>query len=72
MIAGPSPLDRAIYLLDQHRTDIFAEDIYVMAWWEMNNNDTVPAPRQAGLVDEIDAFVAFSRYGKTQKNLRNS
>ncbi|AHI30617.1 MULTISPECIES: substrate-binding periplasmic protein [Marinobacter] len=69
VIAGPSPLDRAIYLLDQHRTDIFAEDIYVMAWWEMNNNDTVPAPRQAGLVDEIDAFVAFSPVREDAKEL---
>jgi polar amino acid transport system substrate-binding protein len=60
VIAGPSPLDRAIYLLNQHRTDIFAEDIYVMAWWERNNNEAIPAPRQAGVVDEIEAFVAFS------------
>ncbi|MBP53826.1 transporter substrate-binding domain-containing protein [Marinobacter sp.] len=60
VIAGPSPLERAIYLLDQHRTDIFAEDIYVMAWWERNNKETIPAPRQAGVIAEIEAFVAFS------------
>ena len=60
VIAGPSPLERAIYLLDQHRTDIFAEDIYVMAWWERNNKEAIPAPRQAGVIAEIEAFVAFS------------
>jgi polar amino acid transport system substrate-binding protein len=35
----------------------------------MNNNDTVPAPRQAGLVDEIDAFVAFSPVREDAKEL---
>lgn len=60
VISGASPLNRAIYLLDQHRTDIFAEDIDVMAWWEMNHNESVVPPRQAGLVDETDVFIAFS------------
>lgn len=69
VIAGPSPLDRAIYLLDQHRTDIFAEDIYVMAWWERNHNEAIPPPRRAGVVDEIEAFVAFSPAREDAKEL---
>ena len=57
VIAGPSPLDRAIYLLDQHRTDIFAEDIYVMAWWERNNN-------------EAGSRTQASRSGRRNRSLR--
>lgn len=60
VISGPSPLDRAIDLLNQDRTDIFVEDAYVMAWWSVNSNRTTSPPREAGLVSESDAFVAFS------------
>lgn len=60
VISGPSPLDRAIYLLDQDRTDIFVEDVYVMAWWASNSNGAINPPRQAGLISESEAFVAFS------------
>jgi len=60
VISGPSPLERAIYLLDQHRTDLFAEDVYVMIWWAMNGERTITPPRKAGLVSKTDAFVAFS------------
>lgn len=69
VISGPSPLDRAIYLLDQHRTDLFAEDVFVMAWWGMNTNQAVTPPRQAGLVGETEAFVAFSPAREDAKEL---
>lgn len=61
VISGPSPLARSIYLLDQDRTDIFAEDVYVMAWWTRNHQkQSVAPPRNAGVVSESDVFVAFS------------
>lgn len=61
IISGPSPLTRSIYLLNQERTDIFAEDAYVMSWWSRNNTQqTVAPPRKAGVVGESDVFVAFS------------
>lgn len=69
VISGPAPLDRAIYLLDQHRTDIFAEDTYVMAWWAMNTDEDITPPRQAGLVGETEAFVAFSPAREDAKEL---
>ncbi|KPQ02872.1 ABC transporter substrate-binding protein [Marinobacter sp. HL-58] len=60
VISGPSPLNRAIELLEQDRTDIFVEDTYVMAWWAGSKRGLTSRPRQAGLVSESDAFVAFS------------
>lgn len=69
VISGPSPLDRAIYLLNRHRTDIFAEDVYVMSWWAKNNNKAIPPSRNAGLVGETEAFVAFSPKRKDASSL---
>lgn len=60
VIAGPSPLNRAIELLGQDRTDIFVEDTYVMDWWAESIGQSSTLPRQAGLVSESEAFVAFS------------
>ncbi|MFN2360185.1 MAG: substrate-binding periplasmic protein [Marinobacter sp.] len=60
VISGPSPLSRAIELLEQDRTDIFVEDTYVMDWWAGNAGRLASQPRQAGLVSESEAFVAFS------------
>lgn len=60
VISGPSPLNRAIELLAQDRTDIFVEDAYVMAWWAQSIGQSATLPRQAGLVSESEAFVAFS------------
>lgn len=60
VISGPSPLNRAIGLLEQDRTDIFVEDEYVMAWWAMNAGKSVNPPRESGLIGVTDAFVAFS------------
>ncbi|MBL3555847.1 MULTISPECIES: substrate-binding periplasmic protein [Marinobacter] len=60
VISGPSPLNRAISLLEQDRTDIFAEDEYVMAWWAKSAGKTANRPREAGLISKTEAFVAFS------------
>lgn len=60
VISGPSPLNRAIELLGQDRTDIFVEDTYVMAWWAESIGQSATLPRHAGLVSESEAFVAFS------------
>lgn len=60
VISGPSPLNRAIGLLDQARTDIFVEDTYVMSWWAKSAGRLANPPREAGLIGESEAFVAFS------------
>ena len=60
VISGPSPLNRAIELLEQDRTDIFAEDEHVMAWWAKSAGKEANTPREAGLIDQTGAFVAFS------------
>ncbi len=59
IIAGPSPLERAITLLERHRTDVFAEDVYVMAW-AIKNNPELPRLRRAGQVAETESYLAFS------------
>ncbi|NMT62432.1 substrate-binding periplasmic protein [Marinobacter orientalis] len=69
VISGPSPLNRAIELLDQVRTDIFVEDRYVMDWWAMSTGKTDNRPREAGLIDGSDTFVAFSPARKDAKKL---
>ncbi|MFO7994208.1 MAG: transporter substrate-binding domain-containing protein [Marinobacter sp.] len=60
IISGPSPLNRAIELLDQARTDIFVEDASVISWWAQSSGRLATPPREAGLVSESEAFVAFS------------
>ena len=69
IISGPSPLNRAIDLLEQDRTDIFVEDEYVMAWWAKSTGKTENRPREAGLISKTEAFVAFSPARKNAKEL---
>lgn len=69
VISGPSPLNRAIGLLEQNRTDIFVEDEYVMAWWAKSTGKAVNPPRDSGLVGVTDAFVAFSPVREDAKEL---
>ncbi|MEQ9545370.1 MAG: transporter substrate-binding domain-containing protein [Marinobacter sp.] len=59
VISGPSPLNRAIYLLDQHRADVYPEDVYVMTWVLKDHAGFLP-PRNAGLLQKTDTYVAFS------------
>ncbi|MGF2686512.1 substrate-binding periplasmic protein [Marinobacter sp. DUT-3] len=59
VISGPSPLNRAIYLLEQHRADVYPEDVYVMTW-AMKDQIMTPPPRDAGLLQKTDTYVAFS------------
>lgn len=59
MLAGPSPLNRAINLLDQHRADVFPEDVYVMTWAQRVNTD-IHSLRQGGLLQKTDSYIAFS------------
>lgn len=69
VISGPSPLNRAISLLEQDRTDIFVEDEYVMAWWARSTGKTENRPREAGLISKTEAFVAFSPAREDAKEL---
>lgn len=59
ILSGPAPLKRALSLLEKDRTDIFAEDDYVMAWVTMNDPD-IERPRRAGQVGETLSYLAFS------------
>ncbi len=59
VISGPSPLNRAIYLLAQHRADVYPEDVYVMTW-ALKDHTGTPPPRNAGLLEKTDTYVAFS------------
>lgn len=59
MLSGPSPLNRAINLLDQRRADVYPEDVYVMTWAQKANPDIAPL-RQGGVLHQDDTFIAFS------------
>ncbi|HET8802494.1 MAG TPA: transporter substrate-binding domain-containing protein [Marinobacter sp.] len=59
ILSGPAPLNRAIYLLDQHRTDVFPEDRYVLEW-AIRQLDDVAMPRTAGRLFEARTYIAFS------------
>lgn len=60
ILSGPAPLDRAIQLLNQRRTDVFVEDHDVMVWALKNHATLIPHPREAGRFAETEAYVAFS------------
>lgn len=60
MLSGPSPLNRAINLLDQRRADVYPEDVYVMTWAQKANPDIAPPLRQGGVLHQDDTFIAFS------------
>jgi len=59
VISGPAPLNRAIYLLNQHRADVYPEDVYVMTW-ALKDHAGIRPPRNAGLLQKTDIYVAFS------------
>lgn len=59
IISGPSPLLRAIELLEQHRFDVFPEDLAVMEW-TVHNKPTGIHPRNAGQIYQSPAYIAFS------------
>ena len=59
ILSGGAPLERALRLLATNRTDVFAEDDYVVAWAVRNNPDIL-RPRRAGQVNETRSYVAFS------------
>lgn len=59
IMSGGEPLERAIELLERKRTDVFAEDDYVMAWDARNNPNTIQL-RRAGEISDTHSYVAFS------------
>ncbi|WP_227515450.1 substrate-binding periplasmic protein [Marinobacter salinus] len=59
IISGPSPLDRAIELLHQGRSDVFPEDRHVMTW-ELNLLGQRNALRVAGQLKKAPVYIAFS------------
>ncbi|MBW7471345.1 transporter substrate-binding domain-containing protein [Marinobacter sp. M216] len=59
IISGPSPLDRAIELLGQERTDVLPEDLQVMQW-TLAHMENPPALRQVVQLQEMRAYIAFS------------
>ncbi|WP_312846269.1 substrate-binding periplasmic protein [Marinobacter arenosus] len=59
IISGPSPLNRAIELLEQERTDVLPEDLRVMQW-TLAHMDSPPTLRQVGQLEKMPAYIAFS------------
>lgn len=59
ILSGPAPLNRALILLERNRTDVFAEDDYVMAW-AIRNEPRITPPRKAGQIGETLSYMAFS------------
>ncbi|MBW4934642.1 substrate-binding periplasmic protein [Marinobacter sp. F4206] len=59
IISGPSPLDRAIELLGQDRTDVLPEDKRVMQW-TLAHMDNPPALRMVGQLEQMPTYIAFS------------
>ncbi|WP_144777747.1 substrate-binding periplasmic protein [Marinobacter maritimus] len=59
ILSGPAPLNRAVSLLERHRTDVFVEDEFVMNWALETRSDLTP-PRNAGEIYEAPIFIAFS------------
>ncbi|WP_417515731.1 substrate-binding periplasmic protein [Marinobacter sp.] len=58
ILSGPAPLDRAIRLLEQHRTDVFVEDESVMSWALKGRDNT--RIRSAGEIYRAPFYIAFS------------
>lgn len=59
ILSGTAPLKRALSLLEKDRTDIFAEDDYVVAW-AVRNDPELDQPRRAGQIREARSYIAFS------------
>lgn len=59
VLSGTSPLNRAIELLEQGRSDVFPEDQAVMNW-TIRNSDHSIVPRQAAMIYESPFYIAFS------------
>lgn len=59
ILSGADPMQRALSLLEQDRTDIFAEDDYVVSW-AVRNDPELDRPRRAGLIKEAQSYIAFS------------
>ncbi|MCM0613471.1 transporter substrate-binding domain-containing protein [Marinobacter sediminum] len=59
VISGPSPLDRAIELLEQGRSDVFPEDRRVMTW-ALNHQSRGVSLRVAGQFPKSPVYIAFS------------
>lgn len=60
ILSGPAPLDRAIQLLNQRRTDVLVEDHDVMAWALKDSMAGTSNPREAGQLNETEVYIAFS------------
>ncbi len=59
ILSGPSPLARAIELLEQRRSDVLAEDLEVIRW-TLDQLDKQEALRQVGQFERLPVYVAFS------------
>jgi polar amino acid transport system substrate-binding protein len=64
ILSGPSPLNRAIQLVWERRTDVFPEDREVMNW-TMRERPAETRLRSAGPLYESPIYVAFSPHKAT-------
>jgi polar amino acid transport system substrate-binding protein len=59
ILSGPAPLNRAIELLDKHRSDVFPEDRDVMEWALQAQGNRI-ALRITNVMHQSPIYVAFS------------
>lgn len=59
ILSGPSPLDRAIELLEQNRSDVLPEDLHVMRW-TLKHLGKEGSLRKVGQFKPVPVYVAFS------------
>lgn len=59
ILSGPSPLDRAIELLEQDRSDVLPEDLHVMRW-TLEHLDKKGTLRKVVQFKPVPVYVAFS------------
>lgn len=59
ILSGPAPLERAIELLEQHRSDILPEDLDVMRW-TLEHRGEPSSLRMAAVMERLPVYIAFS------------
>lgn len=70
ILSGPSPLDRAIELLEHNRSDVLPEDVAVMRW-TLEHLDKQDSLRMAGRLERMPVYIAFSDANPQSAELAN-
>lgn len=68
ILSGPSPLDRAIELLEHNRSDVLPEDVSVMRW-TLEHLDKQDSLRMVGQLERVPVYIAFSEANPQSEEL---